>query len=183
MSKNNKTPVPTKNSNTTSFQHPLYKDVMYTVCWARATDSGENRVAIFSMDEIHVPTGVATCTHNNLSILQLVPHDDRADERILEIGSSSKTFTDRNGEREIFSHTFFPRRRGNAAAEEAHRQFVERCTEAVKNFIEENNARYRKFNERRQEVRHNPLAEALRGLARNGGTERRTTNEVASGSD
>lgn len=180
MSKN-KTSAPASKNASFTFIHPINKDTMYEVCWARATDTGEHRVAIFSMHEIHVPTGIKTMTHNSLSILQITPRDAEVDEQILEIGSSSRMHTDSKGDREIYSHTFFPGRRGNPAAEEAHRTFVDRCATAVMDFIRENQEQYRRYNERRQEVRPNPLAEQLRNLASTNRPARRA--EVTNNSD
>lgn len=174
MSKNNKNTMP---NSKTCFAHPLLKDVHFQVRWARATDGGENRVAIFSVDEVHTPTGIRMATHNSLSILQVIPRDEDVDTRVIEIGSMSKDFEDMKGRRKIYSHTWYPGRNDTPEARDAHRRFADDCAQAVKNFIEEKNQDEDRRRSRRGEVSHNPLADQLRSLTRaNRGRETTTTN-------
>ena len=165
MSKNTKTNVPTPTKHV--IPHPLVKDIQYRVTWARATpEDEENRVAQFSLAEVHVPTGIVLCSHNSLNLLQLAPRDG-GDQRVLEIGSMSRTYTAGDGAvKDIYSHTFFPKHWTMDGATKAHDQFVQNVGMAVMGFIKE----FKESSDRRYRARRdaapNPLAQQLRELTK-----------------
>lgn len=166
MSKTNtKANVSTPKQHT--IPHPLVKDIQFRVTWARATEEEENRIAQFSLAEVHIPTGIVLCSHNSLNLLQLPPRDGDGEQRVLEIGSMSRTYVAGDGaQKDIYSHTFFPKHWTLDGATKAHDTFVENVGLAVMGFIKEFKEQHdRRWNARRNAA-PNPLAQQLRDLTR-----------------